>query len=59
MLMEFADVRVSRVLRTGSWNASLARRWQSSKLPSTSRAWTLPPSVVSCFSWSSLTRPEG
>ena len=39
--------------------AALTRRWQSSKVPLTSRAVMLPPRVVSCFSCKSETPPFG
>ena len=46
MLMELAEVSRTSAPSASSRNASLASRWQSSKVPWTARAWTLAPRVV-------------
>lgn len=50
MLMELADDRLKRLRSEASAKASLTIRWQSSNVPLTSSAVTLPPRVVSCCS---------
>ena len=57
--IEFAEVRFFRSESSPSRKAAFANRWQSSKVPATSSAVMLSPSVVSCFSCSGLTRPAG
>ena len=59
MLIEFAEVRPSPADSSRSAKQALARAWQSSKLPSTAKAWTLSPRLANCFSWSGETRPCG
>ena len=50
MLIELAEVSRARQRSAASAKASFASRWQSSKVPSTATAVTLPPSVVNCAS---------
>lgn len=59
MLMEFAEVRLCFLASSAFRKQVLTMCWQSSNVPSTSRAEMLPPRVVSCFSWRSLTPPLG
>ena len=59
MLIELAEVNPQAAANPESANAAFTIRWQSSNDPATSRAATLPPKVVSCFSCNGLTRPAG
>ena len=59
MLMEFAEVRKKASRSSASRKAAFTSRWQSSNVPLISKAVIFFPSVVNCFSWMSLTFPEG
>ena len=59
MLIELADVSRACFASAASANASLTSRWQSSNVPATATAVTLPPSVVNCASWTGVTPPSG
>ncbi len=59
MFIELAEVRLCFLVSSVLSRHVLTMCWQSSKEPSTSSAEMLSPSVVSCFSWRSLTPPLG
>jgi hypothetical protein len=48
--MELADVKNNFELISESEKACFTKFWQSSKLPSTSKAEIFSPSAVNCFS---------
>ena len=57
--MELAGHSRAAAANSGSASAAFTMRWQSSKEPITSRAWTLSPNAVSCCSCRRLMRPDG
>src|SRR3954462_4321415 len=56
MLMLLAEEKARRADNSGSRNAALTIRWQSSKVPTTAKVRTFSPQQDSCCAWRAETR---